>query len=154
MHRDDTANIQQPYVCLEFSLEFSRPCFKMDSFRPTHVEPSNSLPPRSDSIRADLVVERPLIRSVHSPNRSHVYYDQDISSHKISPLPQIAHYSQGITSHPASPHLNSSLAEYSRSDQTQSQDTLSTRREVDVHEPSRPTQPTTGKKKMRLVSDH
>ncbi|KAI0908431.1 hypothetical protein F4823DRAFT_491336 [Ustulina deusta] len=88
----------------------------MDSFRSTHVEHSNSLPPRSDSSRADLVVERPLIRPVESPSRSHVYYDQELASHKINLPSQTAPYSQGVTSHPVHLGLNSSLLEHSRGD--------------------------------------
>ncbi|KAI1302194.1 hypothetical protein F5Y03DRAFT_211707 [Xylaria venustula] len=88
----------------------------MDPFRSAHVERSNSLPPRSDINSADLVVERPLIRPVDSPNRSHVYYDQELPSHKVNIPSQASIYSQGVTSHPVDLSLNSSLLEHSRGD--------------------------------------
>ncbi|KAI0506232.1 hypothetical protein F5B22DRAFT_624717 [Xylaria bambusicola] len=108
----------------------------MDAFRSTHVERSNSQPPRSDISRADLVVERPLIRPTDSPSRSHVYYDQQLPPYKNS-LPAQAPYSQGVTSHPIELGLNSSLLGNSRGefgigssdDQAQSQGIASLREE-------------------------
>ncbi|KAI1128254.1 hypothetical protein F5Y10DRAFT_178362 [Nemania abortiva] len=132
----------------------------MDSFRSKHVERSNSLPPRSDSSRADLVVEKPLIRPVDSPSWSHVYYDQEISSHKIGLQTQPAHYSQDVTSHPADLRLNPSFLEHSRGgldtrlsgDRPQPQGALLVQQEAEVHQFSSSTPPPEGKSTMSAVA--
>lgn len=115
----------------------------MDSFRSTHVEHSNSLLPRSDSSRIDLVVERPLIRSIDSSSQRHVYYDQETPSHRIGPPPQTARYSsQDVTSHPADLRLNHPLLEHSRGD-------LNIRRSDDQTQPQ--GTPSVERPTMRLV---
>ncbi|KAI0815512.1 hypothetical protein GGR55DRAFT_349904 [Xylaria sp. FL0064] len=132
----------------------------MDSFRSTDIERSNSLPPRSDISRADLVVERPLIRPVASPNRSHVYYDQELSSHKLSLPSQSPPYSQGVTSHPVDLGLNSSLLGHSRgdfgigssSDRAQSQGIASARQEEEHQELARSIPASIGRPTMSAVA--
>ncbi|KAI1200882.1 hypothetical protein F5X97DRAFT_331821 [Nemania serpens] len=102
----------------------------MDSFRSTHVEHSNSLLPRSDSSRIDLV--------------RHVYYDQETPSHRIGPPPQTARYSsQDVTSHPADLRLNHPLLEHSRGD-------LNIRRSDDQTQPQ--GTPSVERPTMRLVN--
>ncbi|KAI0490111.1 hypothetical protein F4859DRAFT_509685 [Xylaria cf. heliscus] len=121
----------------------------MDSFRSTHVERSNSLPPRSNASCADLVVARPLIRPIGSPSRSHIYYEQEISSRKSSSQSRVTPYPQDVTSHPPDLGLNSSLLEHSRSDldiglgggRTQFQGTSSIRLEAARHEYQRSISP-------------
>ncbi|KAI1352226.1 hypothetical protein F5Y01DRAFT_324421 [Xylaria sp. FL0043] len=131
----------------------------MDSLRSTDIERSNSLPPRSDISRADLVVERPLIRPVASPNRSHVYYDQELS-HKLNLPSQTSPYSQGVTSHPVDLGLNSSLLEHSRgdfgigssNDRVQSQGITSVREEEENQELARSIPASIGRPTMSAVA--
>ncbi|RYC61403.1 hypothetical protein CHU98_g4818 [Xylaria longipes] len=131
----------------------------MDSFRSTHVEQSNPLPPRSDISCADLVVARPLIRSIGSRSRSHVYYEQEISSRTFSPQSRATSYPQDITSHPTDLGLNS-LSEHSRGeldiglggDRTQSRGTSSIRQEAATHEHSRSISPPIGSPAMSAVA--
>ncbi|KAI0404997.1 hypothetical protein F4802DRAFT_209927 [Xylaria palmicola] len=132
----------------------------MDSFRSAHVERSNSLHPRSDISRADLVVERPLTRPVGSPSRSHLYHDQEISSRKISLQSQATPYYQSVTSHPADLGLNSSVLEHSRGDldigssgdRTQSHSTLSLRQQEANHELPRFISTPIGRTNMSTVA--
>ncbi|GAW10941.1 hypothetical protein ANO14919_002790 [Xylariales sp. No.14919] len=136
----------------------------MDSFRSTDIERSNSLPPRSDISRADLVVERPLIRPVDSPSQSHVYYDQEIPSRKIGLQSQTTPYSQDVTNRPVDLGLNSSLLEHSRGDlgigstgdRTQTQDVTSFRpsfrQEEENQELGRSIPPLIGRPTMSAVA--
>ncbi|KAI0549112.1 hypothetical protein F4679DRAFT_280436 [Xylaria curta] len=132
----------------------------MDSFRSTHVERSNSLPPRSDISCADLVVARPLTRPIGSPSNSHIYYEQEISSRKIVPQSRATPYAQDVTSHPTSLELSSSRLEHSRgefdiglaSDRTYSQGTSSIRQEASGHEFPRSISPPTGPSTMSAVA--
>ncbi|KAI1170763.1 hypothetical protein F4777DRAFT_594634 [Nemania sp. FL0916] len=124
----------------------------MDSFRSSHIENSNSLPPRSDITRADLVVERPLIRPSHSSSPSQVYHNRETPSRKFSLQPRITHCSQDVINYPARPLLNSSIPEYSHNDQTQSQDRLSARQEVVTQEFLKTTPPTIEKPTMSAVA--
>lgn len=147
-------------MCLDFFSALFDPCFAMDTFRSTHIDRSNSLPPRSDSSRADLVVERPLTRLVDLPHRPPVYYDQELSSRQNGLQYRATTLSQSITSHPAGFRLNSTPLEAGRgnldiglnSDRAHSQHTLSSRQRAVNHELPRSISPSTDRPTMRLVS--
>ncbi|KAI0444794.1 hypothetical protein F4803DRAFT_228820 [Xylaria telfairii] len=99
------------------------------------------------------------MRPVDSLNRSHVYYEQEIASRKISSQYRAAPYSQDVTSHPVHLGLNSSLLEHSRSDfdiglggdRTQPQGT-SIRQEETGHELPRSISPPAGPPTMSAVA--
>ncbi|KAJ3578948.1 hypothetical protein NPX13_g1615 [Xylaria arbuscula] len=132
----------------------------MDPLRSSHIERSNSLPPRSDLSREDSVIERPLIRPVDSPGRSHIYYDQQLLSHKSGLPSQTTPYSQGVTSHPIRLGLNPSHLEHSRGDldirssdeRAQSQSVALVRREEENQELSRSLPSTVGRPNMSAVA--
>ncbi|KAI0536461.1 hypothetical protein GGR58DRAFT_391901 [Xylaria digitata] len=132
----------------------------MDPFRSTHVERSNSLPPRSDITCADLVVERPLIRSIDSPSQSHLYYGQEIPSRKINLQSQTTPYSRDVASHSVGLGLNSSILEDSRGnlgigssgDRTQAQDISSFQQEEESREFPRSIPPSIGRPTMSAVA--
>ncbi|KAI8630572.1 hypothetical protein F5Y19DRAFT_483896 [Xylariaceae sp. FL1651] len=73
----------------------------MDSFRYTHIEHSNSHPPRPDLSGADLVVERPLIRPVDSSSRPYLHHKGELSARKNSPQSRTGSFRQNVTSYPA-----------------------------------------------------
>ncbi|KAI2628319.1 hypothetical protein GGS21DRAFT_492640 [Xylaria nigripes] len=124
----------------------------MNSFRSTYVEHSNSLPPRSNISRADLVVGRSFQGPVSSQGQSRIYHDREILSRNLAPSPQVTCYSHSVARHTADQAPDSSLPKYRGGNQAQSQGVSSIRQEVASHEIPRSIPDLSGKTTMSAVA--